>query len=107
MRGRCIQRRGNARRPASLLVGGQGVGVIRNPKGLRRSIGLVNRLGETPDEQVGPKMGQGRARSMGGKGVYSIHPSYKVFADGHDTEDSCVTPGDLPVSLVDDWVSDL
>ena len=40
------------RRPAGLLAGRQVSGAIRNPKGLRRSIGAVNRMGQTPDEQV-------------------------------------------------------
>lgn len=43
----------------------------------------------------------------GGEGVL-IHPSHQGVCWRHDTEDSRVTPGDLPVSRSwsEDWVSD-
>jgi hypothetical protein len=34
---------------------------------------------------------------MGAKALL-IHPSYQGVCWRHDTEDSCVTPGDLPLS---------
>src|SRR5450432_843122 len=42
-------------------------------------------------------MGLGRARTMGAKALL-IHPSHQGVCWRHDTEDSCVTPGDLPLS---------
>jgi hypothetical protein len=52
-------------------------GAIRNPKSLRRSIGLTIDGRDPDDEQVDrPKMGQGRARTVGAKALL-IHPSYQ------------------------------
>jgi hypothetical protein len=44
-----------------------------------------------------PKVGLGRARAMGAKASL-IHPSHQGVCGRLDTEDSCVTPGDLSVS---------
>src|SRR5271166_6192261 len=60
-------------------------GAIRNPKGMRRSIGLQS-MGATPKTNRSAKDG---ARS------FLIHPSHQGVCWRHDTEDSRVTPGDL------------
>jgi len=44
-----------------------------------------------------PKVGHGRARTMGGEGVL-IHPPHQGVCGRHGTEDQDVTPGELPES---------
>ena len=75
---------------------------------MRRSIGLRNRLGETPDEQVGQKRwDQVRARTMGSEGAtHSPIMPKELFADGTITE-RFMRDLRRPVSvLVFDQVSD-
>src|ERR1700719_3933003 len=68
-------------------------GAIRNPKGMRRSIGLQS-MGATPKTNRSAKDGARSSPHYGGKGVL-IHPSHQGVCWRHDTEDSRVTPGDL------------
>src|SRR5580658_6854340 len=68
-------------------------GAIRNPKGMRRSIGLQS-MGATPKTNRSAKDGARSSPHYGGEGVL-IHPSHQGVCWRHDTEDSRVTPGDL------------
>jgi len=95
------------RRPASLLVGGQGVrSDPESPKGLRRSIRAVIDLGETPDEQVGQRWGKVEP-AVWGRRRYSHSPIVpRCLLTARLRKIHAWTPGDLPGVLVDDWVSD-
>ena len=55
-------------------------GAIRNPKGLRRSIGLQS-MGPPEDEQVGQTWGKVEP-ALWGRRRYSFTHRTKVFADG-------------------------
>src|SRR6516164_1594190 len=51
-------------------------------------------MGATPRRTGRPKVGQGRARTMGAK-AFLIHPPYQGVCGRHGTEDHDVTPGGL------------
>jgi len=56
-------------------------GAIRNPKGLRRSIGLQSMGAHPDDEQVGQRWGKVES-ALWGRRRYSFTHRTKVFADG-------------------------
>ena len=69
------------RRPASLLVGGQGVRSDPESEGFEEKYRAVIESGATPDEQVGQRWGKVEP-AVWGRRRYSFTHRTKVFADG-------------------------
>jgi hypothetical protein len=60
----------------SWFLGGQGVWSDPESEGFEEKYRAVINGGHPEDEQVGQRLGQGRARTMGTKALL-IHPSYQ------------------------------
>ena len=77
----------------TLTTGGQGVRREAESEGFAENRRAVAEA-ERPWRTGRPKVGQGRARSMGAKASL-IHPPYQGVCGRHGGEDQCVTPGGL------------
>src|SRR5580692_840491 len=96
MRGAVSKGGGNASLADEILVGGQGVWSDPESEGFEEKYRVVIDWGR-PLMNRSAKDGIRSSPHYGGEGA-THSPSYQGVCWRHDTEDSCVTPGDLSVS---------